>query len=149
MREEDLDGVVHLFTTYVGSVPYGGTPFERRVFRAARSVLAIDLLLSFGNPSFYTLEFMVMCWAVEGRSELLQVFCDRLNIPGFLVGCAIYEIRSSKRGDWKVPEKYLHWPTFWEPLDIDVLLTTNKDVLMLNRHQCLKALADLQARCTR
>ena len=148
LLEDDVDGVVYLFETYVGSVPFTGTDFERRVFRSAYNSRAVALLLSFGDPSNRTLKSMVMCWALEGRSELLQVLCETLEkIPRILVGMAKHELRYARRGDWPDAEKYMRMfetPSFWDPLDHDYLLKTSDELLLSGRRKCFNLLIDYE-----
>ena len=147
LLEDDFDGVVHLFETFVGSVPYVGTAFERRVFRSAQSVRAVTLLLSFGEPSFFTLEPVVMCWAIEGRSELLRVLCANLEIPRPLLGRAKCELGLSQREDWPSPETYLDMfddPSYWDFLDLNYLHKKSKQTLLRGRRECSKILIEYE-----
>jgi len=137
--KEDRAGMIYLFATYVGFVPYFETDFEGGVFRAVQSESGSTLLLSFGAPSFYSLQAMVMCWSVEGRSELLQVLCDTSGIPKQLVRFAIFELRYATREDFQLPVTITRTQnpsfitdnliSFWNPLDVDLLYSTSDQVL--------------------
>ena len=142
LQEDDHDGVVFLFFTYISSVPYTCTRLEQREFRSAGSVFALTLLLSFGRPSLPTLIRTFMRWLMEGRKDLVRVFCESSLISEQLLDMGISELESNLHVYLEVvPYSPMRNPLpYHRFLDCDLLESLGWVLLRRKRRLCLQYL---------
>ena len=142
LQEDDIDSILYLSPAFVVSPTYFNTAYEEETFHFVRSEKALSLMLSFAQPSIFTIHTCFMCWAVEGRVEFLRILYQTYPVSRLMLSTGICELRRSTRDDYDLPVAGLTGPHtgYWRFLNKDYVFSMTHDQLSANRAECLELL---------